>query len=141
MRGRGRWMLAVLITVGLAMTGCSKDLIPGEEEEVPARVEAILGTDVKKVTLTERAFIRLGIQTVVIGAPPSTVPYSAVMYDPKGGTWVYTVPQPRTYLREKVVISTVNGTSAVLSQGPPAGTVIVSTGVVELYGAELGVGE
>jgi hypothetical protein len=49
-----------------------------------------------------------------------------------------------TYVREKVVVASVRGVGgneAVLSMGPPAGTEIVTTGVIELYGAELGVGE
>jgi hypothetical protein len=39
------------------------------------------------------------------------------------------------------VVQGANGDQAVLTQGPPAGTTIVSTGAVELYGTELGLGE
>jgi hypothetical protein len=165
MRHSGRWMAAVLITVGLGMAGCTRPAAnpAGGHKESPAKVEAIPGKDVKKVTLTEQATHRLDIRTVPIGAAPSAVPgatppapgsrqgtsvivvpYSAVVYDPDGGTWVYTVPQPLTYVREKVVVATVggtNGTEAVLSDGPAAGTTVVSVGAFELYGAELGVGK
>lgn len=140
MRGRGRWMLAGLITVGLAVTGCTAQSAHADEER-PAKVETIPGKNVKKLTLTEQALRRVGVQTAVIGAAGSTSPFSAVLYDPTGATWVYTVPEPRTYIREKVLISSVNGTEVVFSVGPPAGTTIVSTGVIELYGAELGVGQ
>jgi hypothetical protein len=74
----------------------------------------------------------------------TVVPYSAVLYAPDGETFVYTVTQPLTYVREKVTVATVRGTrgdQAVLSTGPPAGTEVVTVGVIELYGAELGVGE
>jgi hypothetical protein len=67
-----------------------------------------------------------------------------VLYTPDGNTWVYTVPQRLAYVRQKVTVQVVQGADgdqAVLSHGPPAGTTIVSTGVVELYGTEIGLGE
>jgi hypothetical protein len=46
-----------------------------------------------------------------------------------------------TYVREKVVIASVGRTDAVLAEGPPVGTTVVLTGLIELYGAELGIGK
>ena len=68
------------------------------------------------------------------------VPYSALIYDPKGQTWVYTSPQPRTFIRHKVVVEYIQGEEAVLRDGPPAGTVVASVAVAELYGTETKVG-
>ena len=160
MRGRGRWMAVVLITAGLGLAGCSETASsgPGDGKVNPAKVEAIPDQDVKKVTFTEQAAQRIGVETVAIAVAPATllpagatpspsmtvVPYSAVVYDPNGVTWVYTVPEPLTYVRVKVVVETVGGsegTEAVLSGGLPAGTTVVTKGVIELYGAELGVGK
>lgn len=161
MRHSGRWTAAILITLGLGSAACTAppSTAAGDHKESPAMVETIPGKDVKKVTLTEQAARRLDIKTVTIGTaqavppggsspspgtPATVVPYAAVLYDPVGGTWVYTVPQPLTYVREKVMVATVGGTSgteALLSAAPPAGTTIVTTGVIELYGAELGVGK
>ncbi len=160
MCGRGRWIAVVLITAGLGLAGCSETASssPGGGKVIPAKVEAIPGQDVKKVTFTEQAAQRIGVETVAIAVAPATllpagatpspsmtvVPYSAVVYDPNGLTWVYTVPQPLTYVRVKVVVETVGGsqgTEAVLSDGPPAGTTVVTKGVIELYGAELGIGK
>jgi hypothetical protein len=110
------------------------------------------------VTFTDQAAQRTGVETVAIAVAPATllpagatpspsmtvVPYSAVVYDPSGVTWVYTVPEPLTYMRAKVVVETVGGaegTEAVLSDGPPAGTTVVTKGVIELYGTELGIGK
>ncbi|MFE9691613.1 efflux RND transporter permease subunit [Micromonospora sp. NPDC005806] len=153
MRHSGRWVAAILLTLAAAAacTAPASTTSSGHKES-PATVEAIPGSDVKKVTLTEQAARRVGIATVTIGAaqaappggPATVVPYSAVLYDPNGVTWVYTAPQPLTYVREKVVVATVGGargTDAFLSQAPPAGTSIVTTGVIELWGAELGVGK
>ncbi len=68
------------------------------------------------------------------------VPYSSLIYDPHGQTWIYTSPQPRTFIRQKVEVDHVRGNRAILSEGPPAGTVLASVGVAELYGTEFKVG-
>jgi hypothetical protein len=160
MRGRGRWMAVVLLTAVLLVSGCSQatSSSPGDGKVIPAKVEAIPDQAVKKVTFTDQAAQRTGVETVAIAVAPATllpagatpsssmtvVPYSAVVYDPNGLTWVYTVPEPLTYVRAKVVVETVGGaegTEAVLSDGPPAGTTVVTKGVIELYGTELGVGK
>jgi hypothetical protein len=68
------------------------------------------------------------------------VPYSALIYDPQGQTWVYTSPAPRTFVRHKVEVDYIEGDMVYLKDGPPAGTVIASVAVAELYGTESGVG-
>jgi hypothetical protein len=153
--GRGRRAAAVaLIAMGLGAAGCGAG-VNAVSAEPPAKLEAVAGTSVKKVTLTQQAARRIGIETVAIApafgggttAPAgvaTVVPYSAVLYTPDGSTWVYTVPQPLTYVREKVTVAAVggrNGTEATLSAGPPVGTTVVTVGVIELYGAEHGVGK
>lgn len=148
MRGRGLWMAVALVVLGLAVAGCAAASPTATQAAKPAKVEAVPGKDVKSVTLTEQADKRLGVETVEIaaatsGTAPMLVPYSAVLYSADGATWVFTVPKPLTYVREKVTIANVggaDGADAFLSAGPPVGTKIVKVGVVELYGAELGVG-
>jgi hypothetical protein len=158
---RIRWIVAGLVAVGLGLAGCSGGNAAGGagvDTGAESQVQDLPGTDVKQVTLTAHAAQRLGIKTITIGsgvpataasgqstAPATTVvPYSAVLYAPDGSAWVYTVTRPLTYVRQKVTVLMVrgaNGDEAVLAEGPPAGTTIVSTGVVELYGTELGLGE
>jgi hypothetical protein len=141
-------MVSGLVAVGLGLAGCStstESAGEGVDTAAESTVRDLPGTDVKQVTLTARAAERLGIQTVAVGkaVPATVVPYSAVLYAPDGSTWVYTVREPLTYVREKVgvrVVQGAKGDQAVLSQAPAAGTTIVSTGVVELYGTELGIG-
>jgi hypothetical protein len=58
------------------------------------------------------------------------------MYDPKGGTWTFTNPQPLVFVRHKIVVDRVEGDRVILSEGPPAGTVVVTVGAAELMGAE-----
>jgi len=65
------------------------------------------------------------------------VPYSAVLYDARGDTWVYTSPEARVFVRQQVRVDRIEGDWVVLTDGPPAGTTIVTVGGAELFAAEL----
>ena len=65
-----------------------------------------------------------------------SVPYWAVLYDSAGKTWVYTNPEPRVFVRQAITVERIDGATALLSEGPAVGTVVVTTGAEELYGAE-----
>ena len=67
-----------------------------------------------------------------------TVPWSAVVYDYFGGTWVYVKTADRTYSRERVLVRHVTGETAVLDDGPPPGKEVVTAGAAELFGTESG---
>lgn len=73
------------------------------------------------------------------GTQRKIVPYAAVIYDVKGGTWVYTNPEPLVFVRQPVSVDYIEDDLAVLSEGPPAGTAVVTVGGALLYGAETGV--
>jgi hypothetical protein len=85
---------------------------------------------------------RVGVRLALSGKGKKrkVVPYSALIYDPDGDTWVYTSPKPRTFVRYEVEVDYIEGDMAVLDEGPPTGTVIAVVGVAELYGAEFKVG-
>jgi hypothetical protein len=68
----------------------------------------------------------------------SVVPYSAVLYDAHGATWVYTNPESLVFVRERVSVDRIDGDRVILTDGPPAGTTIVTVGGAELLAAELG---
>ncbi len=155
MRYGGRWVVAVLIAVGTGVSGCSSATRDTPDDVAPAVVGNADANGVKSVKLTRQAFDRLGIETTGVrestaatpaasSAAPSggstVVPYTAVVYDTTGVAWVYTMPEPLRFLRRKVVVERVGATDATLSEGPAVGTLVVSKGVPELYGAELGVG-
>ena len=108
----------------------------------PAQITAIEGSKVKQLVLTEKAAQRLDIQTgsMAEGSGKLTAPYSSVVYDSDGGTWVYTVSKPLTFIRHRIVVETIKGNLAYLKNGPPSGTSVVTIGVAELYGAEKGLG-
>lgn len=138
---------AALVVVALALTGCSdtsaKD--EGGTSDV-ATVEPIEGSDVARVTLSEDAARRLDITTAPIaalggGTARTAMPYAAVLYDPNGDTWAYTNPEPLVFVRSPITVVTIQGNRAVLSDGPAAGTQVVTVGAAELLGTEYEVGE
>jgi hypothetical protein len=69
------------------------------------------------------------------------VPYSSVVYEPHGETWVYTNPERLAFVRERVRIDHIDGDVAVLLEGPRVGTPVVTVGVAELFGIEFGIGK
>lgn len=152
MRRHGRWMVAIQLTACLCLAGCGVASSKSADSAVdPAKVDSIGDTSLKRVTLAQAAADRLAIRTTVVAGPRVAssgrkkvarvvVPYPAVLYDVNGAAWVYTVPEPLVYVRHPIVIDYVDGDRAVLSKGPPPGTAIVTVGVAELYGVEVGVG-
>ena len=141
-----RWMTVVpIVACSVTLAGCEPPAVKATETK-PAQVEAIEGSELHKVTLTPRAAERLDIKTdrvqemVVRGVKRKVVPYAAVLYDAQGTNWVYTSPQPLVFVRHKIVVDYISGDRAVLSQGPPAGTVVVTVGAAELFGAEFEIG-
>jgi hypothetical protein len=107
-------------------------------EEKPYTLEPIEGEDVLRVTLTESAVKRIGIETVPVEERGSrlVVPYDAVYLDAHGGFWVYTNPEPLVFVRAPIDIVHETSNRAFLADGPPAGTRVVTVGAPELYGSE-----
>ena len=141
MKHMNRLMVAALVTAGLQITACQKHHAAHQAEH-PAELKKIEGSDLSSVTLTEKAMQRLDVKTDQVREQggKTVVPYSSLIYDPKGQTWVYTSTAPRTFLRHKVEIDRISGDSVILNAGPPAGTVVASVAVAEIYGAEFKVG-
>lgn len=105
-----------------------------------ATLEKIEGQEVSKITLTESASDRLGLTTEPVQPGPDgklQVPYSALIYDASGGTWVYTSPEPLVFVRASVAVERIDASTVRLTSGPEPGTEIVTVGAAELLGAEL----
>ncbi len=68
------------------------------------------------------------------------VAYSAVIYDVRGATWVYTSPAPNTFVRARIEVDYIDGELAILNDGPSVGTQVVTVGGGILHGTEFGVG-
>jgi len=64
------------------------------------------------------------------------IPWSAVVFDINGGTWVYESLGEQKYARRRVQVKYVAESTAVLATGPPVGAKIVTVGSAELFGTE-----
>ena len=69
------------------------------------------------------------------------VPWSAILHDTHGGTWVYENTAPQQYVRRRVEVRYVTGGLAVLARGPAVGAKVVTAGAAELFGTEFGTGK
>jgi hypothetical protein len=146
----------IVIAAALGLSGClaGPPEAAGDKGAQVAKVTAVSGSGAMQVTLTREAADRLRIQTTPLtetAVPPRTpggpaavrkvVPYSALLYDNNGDTWVYTASEPLAFIRQRVTVEYVTGDLAVLSDGPAVGTAVVTTGAAELYGTEFNIGE
>jgi hypothetical protein len=141
------WVAAVLLLGVLSVAGCTGGDEDAAAADEPARVEPVEGSDdLFRVTLTAEAAERIDLQTALVrtegdgAAERTVVPYSAIVYETDGETWVYTGTDDLSFVREHIVVQEIEGDRAVLSEGPPAGTEVVTVGVAELFGAEHGIG-
>jgi hypothetical protein len=132
----------VLIACVVSLSACGEASSGYDYETAshhdPAELEPIKGTDVSRVVIDAEGVKRAGIQTAPIhqNGQGTVMPHSAVIFDADGETFTYTVPEPRTYVRQKIVIDDVVGDSVMLSDGPPAGTEVVTVGAALVYGSE-----
>jgi hypothetical protein len=148
MQHRINWtLLILLVLVAPLIAACGASPAASVEKISPALVEDIEGSSLHRITLTERAAERLGIQTAAAtqmeldGASRLAVPDSAVIYDAKGETWVFVQLETLTFMRVPVVILSITDGFAYLQSGPDPGTEVVVVGAAELYGTDLGVGK
>jgi len=142
---RNRWVIVVLIVALLPLAACGGTSDEAAEGDEPARVEPVEGTDVSRVILSAKAAERLGIRTATVRngegryAELTVMPYSALVYDTKGKAWAYTSPEQLTFVRSPLTIERIEEQNIFLLDGPPPGTNVVTVGVAELYGTELGI--
>jgi hypothetical protein len=136
MKHINRLFLVTLVLAGLLLSACGPKSNPVQFVP-PSKLEPIEGTDLSKVILTEKAAERIGVETV--SASGTSVPYAAVIYDIEGNTWIYTNPEPLTFVREQIVIDRIEGDTAFLADSLSGELNVVTVGVIEIYGTETGV--
>jgi hypothetical protein len=139
----GRWVAALALAGSVSLAACAKTSTTEEENNRGATIDTVAGSDVASVTLTGLAEKRIDLQTAAVeqAVDGMQIPYAALLYDPEGNTWAFVKTGDRTFHREPVTVDHIDGDTAFLSEGPKAGTVVVTAGATELYGAEQGVGE
>jgi hypothetical protein len=126
-----------LLASGLALGACS-EVESNLRENQPYKVTPIEGRDEQTVTMEDATAALLPVETATVrrDGKRKVVPHNAVIYNPDGGAFVYTKPKAETYIREPIEIIRVHGDDATLSDGPRAGTEIVTTGSAELLATE-----
>ncbi len=142
MKSSARWKVVGLCVAWLPLAACAKPPVEEEVESKAVKVEHIEGSELSRVIVTEEAATRLDLQTGAIrtvslrGVQRKVMPYASILYDTEGHAWAYTVMEPLTFVRAPVTVDYIDGDLAVLSDGPPAGTKVVTVGAQELYGSE-----
>jgi hypothetical protein len=129
-----------VVVAGLPLAGCSEVESESATGYEPAKLEHVKGHgDLQRVTFTAEGARRVGLRTARVrrSAKHTVVPYAALLYDPEGKTYVYTSPTSLVYLRAEVQVQRIAGDRVLLSDGPPAGTEVVTVGATEVYGTEL----
>jgi membrane fusion protein, heavy metal efflux system len=117
---------------------------PASLVDAPPRADAVAATAELAYVLAPgtrglRPGERVTVAVPLVSSEESlVVPWSAVVYDVEGGTWVYRLVKPHVYARTRVEVRHVAGELAVLARGPAAGTEVVAAGAAELFGAEFG---
>jgi hypothetical protein len=135
-----RWnpgLAAALVAV--ALSGCTEVESSDVEGYQPSKLQEVEGSDVKQVTFTTEGAERTGVRSAPVrrDGDQLVVPYSALLYDGEGATFVYTEPKPLSFLRAPVAVDRIEGERVLLTDGPAAGSRVVTTGAAEVYGSEL----
>jgi hypothetical protein len=146
----------ILSLLALSMAGCEQPIRgaaadgAASGQVVATKIEPIAGSELNRLTLTAKSAERLDIKTAAVAVRQvrragstslrKVVPYSAVLYDSKSNTWVYTNPQPLVYVRQGIKIDYFEGDQAIVVEGPDVGTTVVTVGAAELFGTEFEAG-
>ncbi len=146
---RKPWVALLAVMAVASLSGCAKTMVSASAKTEPFTLEPIEGTELNRLTLEAKAVDRIGLETAKVGSlfrfgadsQRTTIPYGALVYDAKGATFVYTNTEPLVFVRHPVKVEYVEDDLAVLTEGPPRGTAVVTAGGSELTGIEFGVGK
>jgi hypothetical protein len=133
-----RFLIVLAATASLGLSGCAAVKTEVRPTVAAATVEEN-GRGLPRLKLTDKAVDRLGLTTAKVTKGTGSaleIPYGALIYDAAGKTWVYTNPEPRTFIRAAVGVYRIAGNVVQLTSGPPAGTDVVTVGAAELFGVE-----
>jgi hypothetical protein len=137
-------VIGLAAAAALVLTGCG--VTEATADQPPAVVQPVQGSQIPQVRLTNQAMHRIGIATQAVRVatvtvagrrgPYKVIPYSAVIYDNDGSTWSYVNTAARTFMRERITVRVIRGATAIVSQGPAPGAMVVTVGAPELLGTE-----
>ena len=160
-----RPVAVVALVLGIAVAGCGSQQ---ESSIAPsARLVGATTSSPGQIILSQLGKEHIGLQTAHVKAVPTPppvvtttvvrgvkhttstpaphpsasviVPYSSLVYDPSGKTYVFAERSPSTYVEVPATVDRIDGDSAYLTVGPKAGAAVVTVGAEELYGVQTGV--
>jgi hypothetical protein len=136
-------LASMTVLTGTVLTGCADAGAEVEPDAGAAKIEAIAGTELSRVTLTNEAAKRIDLKMAKVkqASAGAEIPYGSVLYDPDGHTWTFVNIRGLTFERKAIVVEKIVGDVATISSGPAVGTSVVTLGASQLYGAEIGVGD
>jgi cobalt-zinc-cadmium efflux system membrane fusion protein len=97
-----------------------------------------LNNENRKFRVGEKVSVRLILKSA---KDNQVIPWSSLVYDIYGGTWVYVKTNTQVYARQRVEVSRILDGFAVVNRGLNEGDEVVTKGVAELYGTEFGGGK
>jgi hypothetical protein len=134
------------VVAALSLSACKEV----EEESAagyePAKLEPIKGSkddEAKRIVFTKEGAQRVDLKTARVrangdgGGDQTVIPYAALIYNDEAKTFVYTSDKPLSFERVPVKVDRIDEDRVLLSEGPRAGTEVVTTGATEVYGTEL----
>lgn len=145
-----------VLLVSLALAGCGPAASGSAagDEQPPATIVEVPGSDIPSIMVNDESVDRIGIATAVVqaagaaivgpaktkrGPSPVAIPYPAVVYLSDGSTWAFAPGSPQTYRRTPITVADIRGDQAILSSGPVVGSEVVTVGAPELLGVELNI--
>lgn len=140
-----RSLAALLVVAGISLSACGSSSTPS----IPAagKLVHVAGSSAGHVVLTPLGAQRLGVETAAVqaapahaaGGPSLLIPYSSLVYDANGNTYVFVRLSALTFAEVPVSVGQISGDSVYLLRGPAAGARVVTVGAEELYGVQTGV--
>ena len=141
-------LAALFVLAGISISACGSSGSP--RIPVAGRLVAVPGSPTGHVVLTPVGAEQLGLQTAAVqsapapshhaaGSPTVIVPYSALIYDSNGNTYVFRSLSPLTFTEVPISVDHISGNSVYLLRGPSAGARVVTVGAEELFGVQTGV--
>jgi multidrug efflux pump subunit AcrA (membrane-fusion protein) len=126
-----------VVASGLVLAACS-EVESNLRENQPYEVVGPEDAAIKTVKMDDATAALVPVETASVRreGERKVVPHNAVIYNPDGDAFVYTKPKAETYRRAPIEVVRATGDKAVLSDGPRAGTTVVTTGSAELLATE-----
>lgn len=135
-------LIVTVVALAGLLSGCAVTQTQAKPYEPVSVASPVASGEPKVVTFTEESARRAGVELVRVERDGDllVVPSAALIYDKSGAVVVFTADSPLTYRRAEVTLTRDTGVKAWLSKGPAAGTLVVTIGANQVWGAEQGVG-